>query len=184
MTYQELRCIDNYFDLIIFYAWNNSWHYTSIKKRMNGISEPSLLIESLVSRVSTHGRLNITRYLWVLTQDQNSVHLYRSCYSGPLKCGTWVLGACPVLYGICKKLKYSPYNIYPHRLSSWTTETAVLASSPVVGSSRNSTWGSMMSSMPMLVRFLSPPDTPRMNSVPICTQCHNMQLFTITAMAS
>ena len=29
---------------------------------MNGISEPSLIIESLVSQVSTHGRLNITHY--------------------------------------------------------------------------------------------------------------------------
>ena len=26
---------------------------------------------------------------WVLTREQNSIHLYRSCYSGPLKCGTW-----------------------------------------------------------------------------------------------
>ena len=49
------------------------------------------------------------------------------------------------------------------------TETAVLASSPVVGSSRNSTCGSMMSSIPMLVLFLSPPDTPRRNSFPIYT---------------
>ena len=28
---------------------------------------------------------------WALTQDQNSICLYRSCYSGPLKCGTWAL---------------------------------------------------------------------------------------------
>ena len=28
---------------------------------------------------------------WVLTQDQNPIHLYRSCYSGPLKCDTWAL---------------------------------------------------------------------------------------------
>ena len=30
---------------------------------------------------------------WALTQDQNSIRLYRSCYSGPLKCGTctWAL---------------------------------------------------------------------------------------------
>ena len=27
----------------------------------------------------------------LLTRDQNSISLYRSCYSGPLKCGTWVL---------------------------------------------------------------------------------------------
>ena len=25
---------------------------------------------------------------WVLTRDQNSIRLYRSCYSGSLKCGT------------------------------------------------------------------------------------------------
>ena len=28
---------------------------------------------------------------WALTRDQNSIRLYRSCYSGPLKCSTWVL---------------------------------------------------------------------------------------------
>ena len=41
---------------------------------------------------------------WVLTQDQNSVHLYRSCYSGPLKCGTraltreWALAQYSTVY--------------------------------------------------------------------------------------
>ena len=28
---------------------------------------------------------------WALTWDQNPICLYRSCYSGPLKCSTWVL---------------------------------------------------------------------------------------------
>lgn len=41
------------------------------------------------------------------------------------------------------------------------TELAVLASSPEVGSSRKSTEGSIISSMPMLVLFLSPPEIPR-----------------------
>lgn len=45
---------------------------------------------------------------------------------------------------------------------------AVLESSPVVGSSRNSKEGHVISSLPMLHLFLSPPDTPRRNSVPIC----------------
>ena len=26
---------------------------------------------------------------WALTQDQKPIRLYRSCYSGPLKCATW-----------------------------------------------------------------------------------------------
>ena len=46
------------------------------------------------------------------------------------------------------------------------TAFAVLESSPVVGSSRNKTLGEMISSMPMFVRFLSPPDTPRVKAVP------------------
>jgi hypothetical protein len=46
------------------------------------------------------------------------------------------------------------------------TAFAVLESSPVVGSSRNKTGGEMINSIPMLVRLRSPPDTPRMNSVP------------------
>ena len=28
---------------------------------------------------------------WAPTRDQNFIRLYRSCYSGPLKCGTWAL---------------------------------------------------------------------------------------------
>ena len=47
------------------------------------------------------------------------------------------------------------------------TAYAVLESSPVVGSSRNKTLGEMISSMPMFVRFLSPPETPRERAVPI-----------------
>ena len=38
--------------------------------------------------------LNIPRDFWpawALTWDQNSIRLYTSCYSGPLKCGTWAL---------------------------------------------------------------------------------------------
>ena len=57
-------------------------------------------------------------------------------------------------------------NAFSHCCSSFITETAVFASSPVVGSSKNKTWGSIISSIPMLVLFLSPPDTPRINSVP------------------
>jgi len=46
------------------------------------------------------------------------------------------------------------------------TTFAVLASSPVVGSSKNKIGGDFMSSMPMLTRLRSPPDTPRINSLP------------------
>lgn len=49
-----------------------------------------------------------------------------------------------------------------HLFSNNRTELAVLASSPEVGSSRKSTEGSMTSSMPMLVLFLSPPEIPRL----------------------
>ena len=55
---------------------------------------------------------------------------------------------------------------HTHPFNSLMTDTAVCASNPVVGSSRNRTWGSMINSIPMLVLFLSPPDTPRMNSLP------------------
>lgn len=46
-------------------------------------------------------------------------------------------------------------------------ELAVLASRPVVGSSRNKREGDVMSSIPMLHLFFSPPETPRKNMVPI-----------------
>ena len=31
------------------------------------------------------------RPAWALTRDQNPIRLCRSCYSAPLKCGTWAL---------------------------------------------------------------------------------------------
>lgn len=55
---------------------------------------------------------------------------------------------------------------WTHRLSSFISLEAVWVSKPVVGSSRNITDGSVISSMPMLVRFLSPPEIPRVISVP------------------
>ena len=56
-----------------------------------------------------------------------------------------------------------------------TTDIAVAASSPVVGSSRNTISGDIISSIPMLVRFLSPPETPLRISVPtyIAVYQHN-----------
>ena len=52
------------------------------------------------------------------------------------------------------------------------TDSAVAASSPVVGSSRNNMPGDTTISMAMLHRFLCPPDTPRESGVPIY---NNMQ---------
>ena len=49
---------------------------------------------TVVSRVSAHGCLNITRDLVCMGAnlgDQNPICLYRSCYSGPLKFGKWAL---------------------------------------------------------------------------------------------
>ena len=43
---------------------------------------------------------------------------------------------------------------------------------PVVGSSKKSTVGERTSSMPMLVRFRSPPDMPRLFSVPTLESAH------------
>ncbi|TNN89466.1 hypothetical protein EYF80_000069 [Liparis tanakae] len=47
--------------------------------------------------------------------------------------------------------------------SNSRTELAVLASSPVVGSSRKRTEGSVISSMAMFILFFSPPEIPRVN---------------------
>ncbi len=58
-----------------------------------------------------------------------------------------------------------------HLLSSIRMELAVLASRPVVGSSRKSTGGSIISSMPIFVLFLSPPETPQI----ICVPCKTSQ---------
>ena len=50
--------------------------------------------------------------------------------------------------------------------SSNITALAVLASNPVVGSSKKRILGLMINSIPILVLFLSPPDTPRMKETP------------------
>mmetsp|Transcript_11011 Transcript_11011/g.27292 ORF Transcript_11011/g.27292 Transcript_11011/m.27292 type:complete len:253 (-) Transcript_11011:328-1086(-) len=52
------------------------------------------------------------------------------------------------------------------RFRSARTWLEVVASRPVVGSSRKSTEGDVMSSMPMLTRLRSPPLMPRINSLP------------------
>jgi len=62
--------------------------------------------------------------------------------------------------------KYIRIKIIQYLLNKNITELAVFASRPVVGSSKNSTGGEIISSIPMLVLFLSPPDTPRKNSLP------------------
>ncbi len=62
-----------------------------------------------------------------------------------------------------------------HLLSSIRTELAILASRPVVGSSRKSTGGSIISSMPIFVLFLSPPETPRILCVPTCKTSQSEQ---------
>ena len=59
--------------------------------------------------------------------------------------------------------------LYPinYFLKTLMTIKAVAASNPVVGSSRNRISGLVTNSIPILVRFLSPPDTPRIKSSPI-----------------
>ena len=46
---------------------------------------------TVVSQVSAHGRLNITRDFGSHGCLPGIKIPYRSCYIGPLKCGTWVL---------------------------------------------------------------------------------------------
>jgi hypothetical protein len=46
------------------------------------------------------------------------------------------------------------------------TLEAVDASKPVVGSSKNKTWGEVINSIPIPVRLFSPPDIPRTTSFP------------------
>ena len=59
------------------------------------------------------------------------------------------------------------YDQFTYSFNSLITETAVAASSPVVGSSRNMISGEIINSIPMLVRFFCPPDIPLINSVPV-----------------
>lgn len=61
----------------------------------------------------------------------------------------------------CMNARIMSHSIYLFR--SERTAFAVLESKPVVGSSRNKMDGLVISSIPILVLFLSPPDTPRVN---------------------
>ena len=69
-------------------------------------------------------------------------------------------------------LKDGMGGVFTYPCKSSTTDTAVEASSPVVGSSRNKTDGDIISSIPILVRLRSPPEMPRMNSFPTCNNYH------------
>ena len=63
-------------------------------RRTSKDTERRYVYYTVLSRVSTHGRLNINSRLWTtwaLTRDQDSIRLYRCCYSASLKCGTWAL---------------------------------------------------------------------------------------------
>ena len=57
--------------------------------------------------------------------------------------------------------KITQFKVLTYSFSNVITDTAVLASNPVVGSSKHRMLGEVISSIPMLVRFFSPPDTPR-----------------------
>jgi hypothetical protein len=62
--------------------------------------------------------------------------------------------------------------VFPQLASSLNvsiTEVAVNESNPVVGSSKNISYGSVISSTPIDVLFLSPPDIPFNNGPPILT---------------
>ena len=61
---------------------------------------------------------------------------------------------------------YVAMYVVTYSFNKLITDIAVAESSPVVGSSRNTISGDMISSVPMLVLFLSPPETPLKTSVP------------------
>lgn len=75
----------------------------------------------------------------------------------------WLLRTTMCILHVC---------VYLFKSSS--TELAVLASRPVVGSSKKRTDGSMISSIPIFVLFLSPPEIPRMSCVPTCRNTHRV----------
>eukprot|EP01085_Mycamoeba_gemmipara_P003644 Mycagemm_TRINITY_DN10278_c2_g2::TRINITY_DN10278_c2_g2_i1::g.3644::m.3644 type:complete len:106 gc:universal TRINITY_DN10278_c2_g2_i1:1168-1485(+) len=55
----------------------------------------------------------------------------------------------------------------------------VKLSRPVVGSSRNSTDGSLMSSTPMAARLRSPPEMPRTSALPILVLAHALRFSSV-----
>mmetsp|Transcript_1196 Transcript_1196/g.2868 ORF Transcript_1196/g.2868 Transcript_1196/m.2868 type:complete len:237 (-) Transcript_1196:485-1195(-) len=65
---------------------------------------------------------------------------------------------------------------WPRLLSVCTTLNAVYVSNPLVGSSRNRMLGSVISSMAIAVRFLSPPEIPpRSPALPITVSAHRVR---------
>ncbi len=59
-------------------------------------------------------------------------------------------------------------------LNNKITCKAVVESSPVVGSSKNMALGFVISSIPIDVRFLYPPDTPLIKVFPILTSAQSV----------
>ena len=71
---------------------------------------------TVVSRVCTHGHLNIncdlSPHAWALTWDITSIHLYRSYYIDPLKCSTWALTLEWYLPGILRYMYLMVFHQY------------------------------------------------------------------------
>ena len=65
---------------------------TTVKIRVRGWLFRRIVYHSVPGKRSWALKHNLQFWpAWVLTRDQNFIRLYRSCYSGPLKCSTWAL---------------------------------------------------------------------------------------------
>lgn len=90
-----------------------------------------------------------------------SLQRRKNCLSAVLTAESAAPGITPGTQQVIRYCMNVRTSIYLFR--SNRTAFAVLESKPVVGSSRNKMAGSVISSIPILVLFLSPPDTPRVN---------------------
>ena len=97
---------------------------------------------------------------WLMNLKNNGSTLFR--YSKSAKLNFSRLKA--ILDFKCEKMQYDSTYLDRRRI----TEEAVFASRPLVGSSRKRSAGETINSTPMLVRFRSPPEIPRMNWLPTC----------------
>lgn len=74
------------------------WEFENLPGPLWRLMEPFLRLNNAPGK-SAHGCLNITHdfglHVHLATRDQNPIHWYRSCYSGPMKLGAYPgVGTC------------------------------------------------------------------------------------------
>ena len=132
-------------------------------------SPGSMCLFTIYCTYNTHWRLHDTHSTYIY----KTLRLHSTINIMPLKYYNYIYWLQTVRIRISAVHweglgQYHNTHFSTYSFNNLITDTAVPASNPVVGSSRNIIPGEMINSIPILVRFFWPPDIPLISSVPTC----------------